>query len=80
MGQYLKGPAADLVRLFPRHDFARDARTFPNGDILIETLPGETPTEPVADTPEVTVLTHAEAVAAVNELRVPADDEGDGAP
>lgn len=75
MGHYLKGPAEVLTRLFPRHDFQRDARILGGGEILIEVTATEIPTSSVESETEVQLLSHAEALDEVNALRTPAPPE-----
>jgi len=81
MGQYLKGPAEILTRLYPQHNFHRDARVLAGGLLLIEPAAWENPTSPLESEPSVLTLTHAEALQEVEVLRAasapPPGDEDD---
>lgn len=79
MGIYLKGAAAVLTGLFPRHNFERDARFLDpptNEQVLIEVTDQEYADAGMPDE-GVTILTHAEALAEVDVLRedLPPDEE-----
>jgi len=78
MGHYLQGPAEVMTRLFPRHNFQRDARII-GSDLLIEVRDTEIPTSPIEGESDVRLLSHVEAIEAVSALRVPAPPAGEEA-